>query len=221
MRPAGPRNPGNPPRAQPAQARRGRASARMPACVTPQPIASHRCVLACTGPAGDPRTRGSKARPSSRYERVTSAHPYAEASTCIRNQPYSETHDGAPVVSGCTPSPNTRGPAGILEGLPTAAVWACATRPILSRRLWRARDRQGHPAVRERGVTDGNDAGRPLGQRHRAGARADHQTAQGEERLQEASGGAPGRFWSALDLAGFPGGTGRSWRVTTWPCFSW
>jgi hypothetical protein len=60
MRIAGPGNSRNPQRAQPAQARRGRASARMPACVTPQPIASHQCVLACTGPAGDPRTGVAK-----------------------------------------------------------------------------------------------------------------------------------------------------------------
>lgn len=59
MRIAGPGNPGNPQRAQPAQARRGRAPARMPACVTPEP--SHpTSVLACTGPAGDPRTGVAK-----------------------------------------------------------------------------------------------------------------------------------------------------------------
>jgi hypothetical protein len=32
----------------------------MPACVTPEPIASHQRVLACTGPAGDPRTGAAK-----------------------------------------------------------------------------------------------------------------------------------------------------------------
>jgi len=32
----------------------------MPACVTPEQIAYHQSVLACTGPAGDPRTGVAK-----------------------------------------------------------------------------------------------------------------------------------------------------------------
>jgi len=55
----GPRNSRNPQRAQPAQTRRG-PSFGPHASVTPEPIASHQRVLACTGPAGDPRTRAAK-----------------------------------------------------------------------------------------------------------------------------------------------------------------
>jgi len=51
----------------------------MPACVTPQPIASHQCALACNRPAGDPRTgvanRGQAAEMSELPLRILMQRP--------------------------------------------------------------------------------------------------------------------------------------------------
>ena len=45
---------------EPSQPKHAGAELRPPCQRDPEPIASHQRVLACTGPAGDPRTRAAK-----------------------------------------------------------------------------------------------------------------------------------------------------------------